>query len=103
MQIGSWHAPDALLRELALYFGLWTALFVAIRLTIFRRFSATFSNVCVSWVHAMVSLSLGLLGGAIDWRHPLSDYGSDTSPGQVRDEPADMQGHLSACWCWKII
>lgn len=69
-------------RDLVLCFLTWSVLFLVLRRVVFRRFSATFSNVAVSFVHAVVALVLG--SKAVDWRHPLSDYGSNTTPEQVR-------------------
>lgn len=69
-------------KDLTLYFVAWFALFLAFRMVLFRRFSATFSNVAVSWVHAMFALRLGSL--AVNWRHPLSQYGTSTTPAQLK-------------------
>ena len=69
-------------RDLVLCFLAWSVLFLVVRRVVFRRFSATFSNVAVSFVHAVVALVLG--SKAVDWRQPLSDYGSNTTPEQVR-------------------
>lgn len=68
--------------DLTLYLVLWSGLFIVLRNVVFRKFSPTFSNVAVSWVHAWIALRLGSL--AVDWRHPLSNYGTTTSPEQVR-------------------
>lgn len=67
--------------DLVFYFVAWSSLFILLRFLLFRRFSATFSNVAVSWMHAMVALWLG--SKAVDWRHPLSNYDTTTTPEQV--------------------
>lgn len=60
----------------------WATLFIILRFFIFKRLSATFSNVAVSCIHALTALSLCSL--AIDWEHPLSGYGGSTTPAQLK-------------------
>lgn len=73
----------AVTQQLATYTLVWSAAFLVLRFVIFRRFSATFSNVVVSWGHAVVAMLI--CAPAIDWAHPFSNYGGVTSPAQVRD------------------
>lgn len=68
-------------QQLSMYFVAWSAAFIVLRFVVFQRFSATFSNVVVSWGHAVVAMVMCV--PAIDWAHPFSNYGSSASPEQV--------------------
>jgi hypothetical protein len=74
-------SPANIWRDLALYLVAWSVLFLILRRLVFKRFSATFSNVAVSFVHAIIALRLG--SWAVNWRHPLSNYGTVTTPEQA--------------------
>lgn len=78
--------PNAVLSEqiqqLVVLVIAWTALFVILRFLVFKRLSATFSNVAVSCIHAVTALSM--CSTAIDWKQPLSNYGAITSPSQLK-------------------
>lgn len=69
-------------QQLVALVAAWSAIFIIFRFLIFKRLSATFSNVAVSCLHAMTALSMCSL--AIDWHHPLSNYGAVTSSAQLK-------------------
>ena len=61
----------------------WAAVYLMLRRSLFSRFSATFSNVVVSYIHAFVAMGLALHLSAVDWRHPFSGYGQPPTPAQM--------------------
>lgn len=71
-----------IVKQLVVYGSAWTGLFLLLRLVVFRRCSAIFSNTVVSFIHALVALWLGLY--AVDWTHPFSNYGGAMTPPQAK-------------------
>ena len=61
----------------------WAAVFFVLRRLLFPRFTATFSNVVVSYIHACVAMGLAVQLSAVDWRHPFSGYGQPPTPAQM--------------------
>ena len=61
----------------------WAAVYLVLRRSLFSRFSATFSNVVVSYIHACVAMGLAVQLSAVDWRHPFSGYGQPPTPAQM--------------------
>lgn len=61
----------------------WAASFLAIRHLFFSRFSATFSNVVVSYIHAFVAMGLAVQLSAVDWRQPFTGYGQPPTTSQM--------------------
>ena len=61
----------------------WAAMFLVLRRLLFSRFSATFSNVVVSYIHAFVAMGLAVQLAAVDWQHPFSGYGQPPTPSQT--------------------
>lgn len=68
--------------QLGIYTAAWAVFFVVVRNVVFPKRSATFSNVVISWIHAFVASFLAIHLGAVDWAHPLSNYGAAPSQSQ---------------------
>ena len=74
-------APDALTRqEITISFFAWWAIFALSVFLLWRR-SWGFRNRAVSFLHAVVALVL--CPAALDWRHPFSGFGEQTTASQV--------------------
>ena len=86
----------------------WAAVFLILRRLLFSRFSATFSNVVVSYIHAFIAMGLAVHLSAVDWRHPFSGYGQPPTPAQMTvlsvrwtcRSPCVAEPVLTLC-CWQ--
>ncbi|KAK9795938.1 hypothetical protein WJX73_008961 [Symbiochloris irregularis] len=68
--------------QVALQTVLWTILFFAFRWLIFRGRSSVFANRAVSLVHSVASFYLTAL--ALDARHPFKNFGTRSTPAEVK-------------------
>jgi len=69
-------------RQLGICTAAWTGLFLILRTAVFPKRSATFSNVVVSWLHAFFASGLAIYLSAVEWSHPLSNYGAPPTKSQ---------------------
>ena len=73
--------PDATTRkEIGTSIVAWSAVFFVLA-NLLRRRTPAFTNRLVSLLHALVALML--CPAALNWHHPLSDFGQRTTEQQV--------------------
>jgi hypothetical protein len=74
----------------------WTSLFIVLRLLVFDKRSAVFSNVLVSVIHAFVAAFLA--SRATNWRHPFQGIGQPTTDEQVTMQQDDAWSFCFICF-----
>ena len=83
--------------------AVWSALFFVLRHLVFRRKTATFSNVVVSYIHAFVAMGLAAHLGAVSWKHPFSGYGQPPTPAQMTVLSVSLAYFIYDAVCCELI
>lgn len=77
--------PDqGTIQQISISTAAWSAVFVITHAVLLRRKTLNFSNRLVSCLHALVALVL--CPAALDWQHPFSGFGQQSSHSQVLAE-----------------
>lgn len=89
--------------QISIYTLAWGGFFVVLRNAVFPKRSATFSNVVISWIHAIVAASLAVHLGAVDWAHPLQNYGAPPTDAQITVLTVSLAYFLYDMICCELI
>ena len=89
--------------RIGVYTVAWACSFVVLRNAVFPKRSATFSNVVISWLHAFIASFLAWHLGAVDWGHPLRNYGAPPSSAQLTVLSVSLAYFLYDMICCELI